>query len=70
MLIKNNTIVRDYGFASYLITVQYEYKIIDGFLHFNISPEEYEIHNKIYRRNYQKKDKILRSLLKEMKNYK
>jgi hypothetical protein len=61
-------IIRDFGFASYLIMLGYEYKIEEKTISFEIDKEEFNLHNKIYKRNYAHKDKILRELLKGLKD--
>lgn len=60
-------IVRDYGFVSYLIMLGYKYEVNNGAVNVDIDKDEFSVHSKIYKRNYSHKDKILRSLLKELK---
>jgi hypothetical protein len=60
-------IIRDYGFASYLVMLGYTYTIDNSAIEVKIDREEFNIHNKIYKRNYSHKDKILRDLLKELR---
>lgn len=60
-------IIRDFGFASYLIMLGYKYTIEDKKIEFEIDREDFDLHIKIYKRNYAHKDRILRSLLKDIK---
>ena len=61
-------IIRDFGFASYLIMLGYDYNTRNGVLDIDISREVFNEHIKVYKDQYAKKDKILRCLLRELKN--
>lgn len=62
----NLRVIRDYGFASYLIINKFKYEIKNKSIYIDISEDDFKFYLGHYKRSYAEKDKVLRELLKKV----